>query len=165
MSTADGPPTPPDPPPGPPEHAINWQRLFTYLLTPFPKATGFSPYRSPGPSVHAGFLALFVFLGSALSFGAGLGWPAFAVWLVAGSYLGRDLTILAHYSAVIGLPGIALFIGFLVGFFFFWPDFKVIWQSVHAVAQQEVALVVALTALVGAAQLGQLVAACREPAF
>lgn len=137
---------------------MNWESLLRYVLIPFPSGEGFSPYRTPGPAVHVGFMALVFYLGSALCFGSQLGW-LFAVWIMAGSYLGRDLTIQAHYSAFIALPGLALFVGVLLGVTVFIKQSGTLWDALHAAAAQNPEVTVAVTALLGILQAQRIIAA------
>ena len=79
-----------------------WHALAAYFLRPFPKAEGFSPYRTPGLVVHIPVVALCVGL-AVLVWGDRLAWWVIAVHLVVGVYLGRDAAIFAHYNPLITL--------------------------------------------------------------
>ncbi|HJU83115.1 MAG TPA: adenylate/guanylate cyclase domain-containing protein [Holophagaceae bacterium] len=83
-----------------PEDSVSfWQ----YFRSPFPKAEGFSAYRSPGLVVHGPVILVFLWLGCWLSLGDPWLYPLFAIFVVMGLYLGRDLAILAHYNCLITL--------------------------------------------------------------
>ena len=100
-----------------------WKKYAGYFARPFPKAAGFSPYRSPGVIVHLPFWGLLI--------GDGLYWclpdthllPLLPVYIIGGLYLGRDLAISAHYNLFItlGVVGCMFFLliwgpGRMIGF-------------------------------------------------
>jgi hypothetical protein len=80
--------------------------LIAYFRTPFPRRTGFSPYRSPGLLAHVPLLLAFAMTGVFLH-APGIS-PFSLIWLIAGIYLGRDFAILCHY-----IPGAFLACWFL----------------------------------------------------
>jgi hypothetical protein len=89
---------------------------LAYFARPFPRAEGFSAYRSPGLMVHAPVFAAFCFLGLRLLQGT----PAFllplgVVYLAIGLYGGRDVAIFCHYAPVLTLLCFAMALGALVG--------------------------------------------------
>lgn len=77
--------------------------FWQYFRSPFPRAEGFSAYRSPGLLVHIPVILFFIWLGCWLSLGDVWLYPLFPLFLVMGVYLGRDVAILAHYSCLITL--------------------------------------------------------------
>jgi len=83
--------------------------LFSYFRSPFPSREGFSAYRMPGTAVHGPLI-----LTSALA-GCFLCWPHPAlrplllVWILAGVYIGRDITIRCHYNPLLTLLSWAAF--------------------------------------------------------
>ncbi len=77
--------------------------FWFYFHAPFPKAEGFSAYRMPGLLVHVPFLLILLVLGAWLCLGQPWLYPFLLVYAVIGIYLGRDVAILAHYSALITL--------------------------------------------------------------
>jgi hypothetical protein len=83
--------------------------LFAYFRSPFPSAKGFSAYRMPGAAVHGPLIL------SATAAGFFLCWPhpvlrpLLIVWVLAGVYLGRDITILCHYNPLLTLLSWAAF--------------------------------------------------------
>src|SRR5947199_2842813 len=80
-------------------------RWLTYFARPFPRAEGFSAYRSPGLLVHVPVIAAFCFLCLLLLRGTPGFWlfPLGAVYLAIGLYLGRDVAILCHYAPALTL--------------------------------------------------------------
>jgi hypothetical protein len=78
-----------------------------YLASPFPKATGFSPYRFPGLIVHLPVMLLFLLVGARLTFWNPILYPLFLVHLMAGVYMGRDIAIFGHYNPLIPLGVVA----------------------------------------------------------
>src|SRR5437764_10921314 len=77
--------------------------VFSYFRSPFPSTAGFSAYRMPGIAVHGPFIISFAFLGFCLCWPHAMLRPFLIVWLVSGIYLGRDITILCHYNALLTL--------------------------------------------------------------
>ena len=77
------------------------RRLLNYFQRPFPPAVGFSPYRSPGLSVHLPILCTCLLGGWFLGGRHSYLWPLLLIYLVVGLYLGRDWAILAHYNPLI----------------------------------------------------------------
>src|SRR5438477_2317850 len=77
--------------------------VFSYFRSPFPSTAGFSAYRMPGMAVHGPFIISFAFLGFCLCWPHAMLRPLLIVWLLAGVYLGRDITILCHYNALLTL--------------------------------------------------------------
>jgi hypothetical protein len=74
-----------------------------YFKRPFPTATGFSPYRTPGMLVHLPVIALFAWLGYICCLERTWLTPFAAAYLLAGVYVGRDAAIAAHYNMFIAL--------------------------------------------------------------
>lgn len=83
--------------------------LLWYFRSPFPSTKGFSAYRMPGAAVHAPLILAFSLVGLFLCGSHALLRPLVAVWMLAGLYLGRDITILCHYSPLLTLVSWAAF--------------------------------------------------------
>lgn len=84
--------------------------LVEYLASPFPKATGFSPYRFPGLIVHLPVMSLFLLVGARLTFWHPILYPLFLAHLFAGIYMGRDIAIFGHYNPLITIGVITAFL-------------------------------------------------------
>jgi hypothetical protein len=90
--------------------------LRGYFSAPFPRATGFSAYRTPGYTVHLPLIVMCVLIGLALADGGRAALPLVLMCLIVGVYPGRDVAIVAHYNPLITLAVWAGFFGVLIGF-------------------------------------------------
>src|SRR5260221_127187 len=77
--------------------------MLAYFRSPFPSAEGFSAYRLPGVAVHAPLILSITFVGFFLCWPHPMLRPLLAVWVLAGLYLGRDITVLCHYKPLLTL--------------------------------------------------------------
>jgi hypothetical protein len=77
--------------------------LLWYFRSPFPSTEGFSAYRMPGGAVHLPLILAASLVGLFLCSPHPMLRPLVAVWMLAGLYLGRDLTILCHYNPLLTL--------------------------------------------------------------
>ncbi len=77
--------------------------LLDYFRFPFPSAKGFSAYRSPGGAVHAPLILAVSVAGFLLCWPHAMLRPLLLIWLLAGLYLGREVTILCHYNPLLTL--------------------------------------------------------------
>jgi hypothetical protein len=75
--------------------------LLWYFRSPFPSTKGFSAYRMPGVAVHGPLIFAFSVLGFLLCWPHPMLQPLVAAWMLAGLYLGRDLTVLCHYNPLL----------------------------------------------------------------
>ena len=71
--------------------------FLSYFRSPFPSREGFSAYRMPGAAVHGPLILAFSLVGFFLCWPHTTLRPLFVVWILAGVYLGRDITIRCHY--------------------------------------------------------------------
>jgi len=84
--------------------------FLAYFRSPFPSQKGFSAYRTPGLAVHGPLIF------ASLAGGFFLCWPhpvlrpLVIVWVLAGIYLGRDITIFCHYNPLLTLLSWAAFV-------------------------------------------------------
>jgi hypothetical protein len=84
--------------------------VFSYFAYPFPSRQGFSAYRMPGPAVHGPLIVASTLAGFFLCWPQPVLRPLLIVWLLAGIYLGRDITILCHYNPLLTLISWAAFV-------------------------------------------------------
>jgi hypothetical protein len=77
--------------------------VLSYFRSPFPSTKGFSAYRMPGVAVHGPLIFTFVFVGFFLCWPHPMLRPLLIIWVLGGLYLGRDFTILCHYSPLLTL--------------------------------------------------------------
>src|SRR5690242_3421219 len=82
---------------------------LSYFRSPFPSTAGFSAYRMPGMAVHAPLIFSFSVVGFFLCWPHEMLRPLLLVWVLGGVYLGRDITILCHYSPLLTLLSWAAF--------------------------------------------------------
>jgi hypothetical protein len=86
------------------------KRYGEYFIRPFPSTGGFSAYRFPGIFLHILFFLIFLYIGLYLNLDTPWLWPFIPLFLVIGLYLGRNITIYAHYNPLITLAIIVLII-------------------------------------------------------
>jgi hypothetical protein len=77
--------------------------VFSYFRSPFPSTQGFSAYRIPGVAVHGPLILASSLAGFLLCWPHAILRPLVMVWVLAGLYLGRDVTILCHYNPLLTL--------------------------------------------------------------
>lgn len=77
--------------------------VFDYFRHPFPSTQGFSAYRMPGVAVHGPLIVASSLAGFLLCWPHAMLRPLLIVWVLAGLYLGRDITILCHYNPLLTL--------------------------------------------------------------
>ena len=77
--------------------------VLSYFRSPFPSTKGFSAYRMPGAAVHGPLILTFVFVVFFLCWPHPMLRPLLIIWVLGGLYLGRDFTILCHYSPLLTL--------------------------------------------------------------
>lgn len=88
--------------------------ILFYFRSPFPSTKGFSAYRMPGVAVHGPLILAFSSVGFFLCWPHPMLRPLFAVWILAGVYLGRDIAVRCHYYPLLtliswGISGVVLF--------------------------------------------------------
>lgn len=83
--------------------------VFSYFRSPFPSRKGFSAYRMPGAAVHGPLIITATVAGFFLCGPHPVLRPLLIVWVLAGVYLGRDITILCHYNPLLTLISWAAF--------------------------------------------------------
>jgi hypothetical protein len=83
--------------------------VLSYFRSPFPSTKGFSAYRMPGVAVHGPLIFSSAFVGFLLCWPHPMLRPLMIVWMLAGLYLGRDITILCHYNPLLTLLSWAAF--------------------------------------------------------
>jgi hypothetical protein len=88
--------------------------LFSYFRSPFPSREGFSAYRMPGALVHGPLILTTTLAGFFLCWPHPVLRPLLIIWVLAGVYLGRDITILCHYNPLLTLLSWAAFAVVLV---------------------------------------------------
>lgn len=77
--------------------------VLSYFRSPFPSTKGFSAYRMPGVAVHGPLILSFSVVGVLLCWPHSVLRPLLIFWVLAGVYLGRDITILCHYNPLLTL--------------------------------------------------------------
>jgi len=77
--------------------------VLAYFRSPFPSTEGFSAYRLPGAAVHLPLILAATFVGFFLCWPHLMLRPLLVVWVLAGLYLGRDITVLCHYNPLLTL--------------------------------------------------------------
>lgn len=83
--------------------------VLSYFGSPFPSTKGFSAYRTPGVAVHGPLILCFSLVGVLLCWPHSGLRPLLVFWVLAGVYLGRDITILCHYNPLLTLISWAAF--------------------------------------------------------
>jgi len=77
--------------------------ILAYFRSPFPSTRGFSAYRMPGVAVHGPLIFAFPLVGFLLCWQHPSLRLFLILWVLAGLYLGHDLTILCHYNPLLTL--------------------------------------------------------------
>jgi hypothetical protein len=114
--------------------------FFWYFRFPFPSTKGFSAYRTPGLAVHGPLIFAAAFAGFLLCWPHPILRPLLIVWVLAGVYLGRDLTILCHYNPLLTLVSWAV-----CGVVLFKPGLLARFGASHIVAPAIASLTVGFT--------------------
>ena len=131
---------------------------YHYFTRVIPPRTGFSPYHSPGWAVQLPIMLMALYWGLRLC--AAMPWlGALAIiYVVAGTCLGRDLAVIAHYNPFITLATWAAFLAHII----YIPKWELTlkkWQSAqpHWAAATAIAISIVLAALLcrGASRWGR----------
>ena len=84
--------------------------VLSYFRSPFPSTKGFSAYRMPGVAVHGPLIVCCLLVGVLLCWPHSVLRPLLIFWVLAGVYLGRDITVLCHYNPLLTLVCWAAFV-------------------------------------------------------
>ncbi len=85
-----------------------------YFTCIIPPRTGFSPYRSPGWAVQLPIMLMALYWGLRLCVAMPWLGALASIYVVAGTSLGRDLAVVAHYNPFISLATWAAFLAHII---------------------------------------------------